>query len=273
MRSASMLPSMVTLGGLACGLGALVYALEAHRLEDSGLLGHAGWLLVLAMTLDAVDGKLARLTGSTSELGAQLDSLSDMVTFGVVPAMLARGLVVLEGPALDIRMHPRLLVVAPIVYGCCAALRLARFNVEHAKEDPGRDHSVFVGLPSPAAASLPVSLLLFYFGVADPNFLFGHDEFLIHAVRTTTLQVMPFLLVVVGALMVTRLPFPHFVAWATRVRNPFQRLAEMVILFGMLLVEPELALLLLSIFFIAFPALLSSFRALRGRLKRSTDSA
>ncbi|MBC8330307.1 MAG: CDP-alcohol phosphatidyltransferase family protein [Planctomycetes bacterium] len=262
-----MLPSVVTLGALACGLGALVYCTEALRLGKDTLLTNAGWLLVLAMSLDAVDGKLARLTRSTSELGAQLDSLSDMVTFGVVPAVMLRTLVLLEGPELGIRMHPRLLVVAPIVYACCAALRLARFNVEHAREDPQRDHRNFVGLPSPAAAALPISLTLFYFGVPDVKFIEVSDR-MIELVRSTTLHLAPFLLLCLGMLMVTRLPFPHFVAWATRVRNPFQRLAEMVIIFGLLLTEPELALVLLSVLFIAFPAVLAMVRLLRARLLR-----
>lgn len=268
-----MLPSLVTLANLACGLGALVRLVEAARLDDPNRLAAAGWLLVLATFLDAVDGKLARLTRSTSDLGAQLDSLADLVTFGVAPALLVRTLVLMEGPDLDIRMHPRLLVVAPVVYGCCAALRLARFNVEHAREDPSRDHSSFVGLPTPGAAALPISLVLFYFAVADPDFVFGTSPFLVHAVRVTTLVSGPFLLLVLAMLMVTRLPFPHFVAWAARARNPFQRLAEIVILAGLLLVEPELALLLLSILFIAFPALLGVVRAVRLRRAASRSTA
>ncbi len=259
---------MVTLGGLACGVSALLYATEALRLGQEALLTKAGWLLVIAMCLDAIDGKLARLTRSTSELGAQLDSLSDMVTFGVAPAVLMRSLVLLEGPELGIRMHPRLLMVGVIVYACCAALRLARFNVEHADEDPQRDHRHFVGLPSPAAAALPISLTLFYFSVADESFIFSVSEGVVGAIHASTLRIVPFLLVCLGMLMVTRLPFPHFVAWATRVRNPFQRLAELVIIFGLLLIEAELALVLLSIFFIAFPAVVAVFRILRSRVLR-----
>lgn len=261
-----MLPGIATLANLSCGLGALVYVADAIRLGNDHLLANAAWLLVLAMAFDAIDGKLARLTRSASELGAQLDSLADMVTFGVVPALLGRTLVLLEGPELGIRLHPRLLVVAPILYGCCAALRLARFNVEHAHADPRRDHATFVGLPSPAAAALPVSLVLFFFAVADPTFVLAPSDGVIALLRANLLRTIPFLLIVLGMLMVTRLPFPHAVAWMTRARHPFQRLAEIVIIAGLLLVEPELALLLLSVFFIALPAVLAVLRAARRRV-------
>lgn len=266
-RSVAVIPSLITLANLACGVGALLWLWEAGQNADYELVKNAGWLLVLAVFFDAIDGKLARLTKSTSDLGAQLDSLADLVTFGLVPAFLIRTLVQLEGPSFDIVPHPRIMVVGPILYTCCAALRLARYNVMHAGEDMTKGTAVFIGLPSPGAASLPIAMVLFYFGISDPAFLIPVSAETIHLVRELTLRSLPFLLVVLGVLMVSNLPFPHFVAWASRTRHPFQRIAEITIILGLLFVEPELALLLLSICFILLPGLIASVRLLHQKLR------
>ncbi|TAH37919.1 MAG: hypothetical protein EYC70_06965 [Planctomycetota bacterium] len=261
IRPVRFLPSLATLANLACGVGALMYLMDAARTGNLHLLTRAGWLLVLATVFDALDGKLARLTRGTSSIGAQLDSLADLVTFGVVPAMLARSLVILDGPAHEIRMHPRLLVVAPILYALCAALRLARFNVQHANEEGDADHGDFVGLPSPAAAALPIAMVLFYFGLNDPSFLLHPGPEAQFTLREVILRALPFVLVLNGALMVTRIRYPHFMAWLSRQRRPFPWLAEILVIGGLLLIEPELALLLASLVFLVVPALTALYRA------------
>lgn len=261
IRPVTLLPSLATLANLACGMGALMYILDASRAGHAHLLTRAAWLLVAAAVFDAVDGKLARLTRGTSSLGAQLDSLADLVAFGVVPAMLARTLVVLEGPVYEIHMHPRLLVVAPILYAVSAALRLARFNVQHAGEEPGADHSDFQGLPSPAAASLPIALVLFYFGLADPSFLLHPGTEAQRVLHALILRMLPFVLVLNAALMVTRIRYPHFLAWLSRQRRPFPWLAEILVVGGVLLVEPELALLAASLLFLCIPSVTALYRA------------
>ena len=245
--------------GLSCGSSRRGQKNEFHY------LAYAGWLIVLATVFDALDGKLARMSRGTSELGAQLDSLADLVTFGVAPGLLAMVLVELQGPVLGIRMHPRLLVVAPILYACCAAMRLARYNVEHHDEDPNAERTNFVGLPSPAAAGLPVALVLFYFAIAEPDFLLPVSSGVIGVVHESTLRAMPFLLLFLAVLMVSRVPFPHFVAWLTRERHPFQRMAEIVIILGLLLIEPEFALLLAAISFITIPGVRSVLATARRR--------
>ncbi len=262
----------MTLANLACGVGALLWLFEAGQNADYELTRHAGWLLVLAVFFDAIDGKLARMTKGTSELGAQLDSLADLVTFGVVPAFLVRTLVQLEGPVMEIMPHPRLMVAGPILYSSCAALRLARFNVLRVDRDETQDHTHFLGLPSPAAAALPIGLVLFYFGIADPDFIFPFSEGFIHFFRESTLRMLPFLLVLLAVLMVSNLPFPHFVAWLTRARHPFQRTAEVVILLSLLFVEPELALFLLAISFILFPSIAGIIKVFRNRTSQKSES-
>ena len=220
--------NLVTLGNLACGVGAILLATHALLLDDPRKLFHAGWWLVLAAVLDAVDGKVARLTGTASTMGAQLDSLADAVTFGVAPGVLAVTLVQVQGPGMDIHMHPRLLIVAPIVYACCAVLRLARFNLEHQGDDPNRPHHAFVGMPSPGAAGVLVALVLLWHGVTDTRVVRFSPE-TVAAVREWILVALPFVILLMALLMVSRIPYPHFTAWMGRARGPVAPLAKIVL--------------------------------------------
>jgi len=210
--------------------------------------------LVLATFLDAIDGKLARITGTASPLGAQLDSLADAVTFGVAPGVVAVTLVRMMGPELGINLHPRMLVVAPVVYSCCAVLRLARFNVDSEDEDLRKEHATFVGLPSPGAAGPPIALVLFYFGIADTQ-LFKVSESTVTWVNTAIIYSIPFLLLLLALLMVARVPYPHFFAWMTGSTRPVSTLAKFVVVFGLLFLEPELALLAMSLIYVFIPLL------------------
>lgn len=259
--------NLVTLGNLACGVGALLLTTHALLLDDPRELLHAGWWLVLAAFLDAVDGKVARLTGTASSMGAQLDSLADAVTFGAAPGVLAATLVQMQGPALDIHMHPRLLVVAPIVYACCAVLRLARFNLEHQGDDPNRPHHAFVGMPSPAAAGLPVAAVLLWYGIEDTRVVRFAPE-TVAAIREWILVALPFLILLMALLMVSRIPYPHFTAWMGRSRGPVAPLAKIVVLVGLLTIEPELALTAFGLAYALIP-LIANFPSVLRQLRDS----
>jgi CDP-diacylglycerol--serine O-phosphatidyltransferase len=130
-RGVVILPSGLTLANLFCGIYAIVSA-------SRGLFDLAGFLIVLGGVADALDGRVARATGSGSRFGAELDSLVDIVSFGLAPAMIMY-FAVLNKEGWD------WLIV--FLYVTCAAIRLARFNVEQA----GRAKRYFHGLPSPAA--------------------------------------------------------------------------------------------------------------------------
>ncbi len=246
--------NLVTLGNLACGVVAILLCVTAVLENDPNRLYEGGLYLVLANLLDAVDGKLARITGSASPLGAQLDSLADCVTFGVAPAVLSITLLRVMGPELDINMHPRLMVVAPVVFACCGVLRLARFNVDHESDDLTSDHAHFIGLPSPGAASLPIALVLFFFGVDDIK-IFDVPEEIAYSVKYWSLVSVPILLIGLGLLMVSRVPYPHFFSWMTRSRRPVKTLAKFVVLLGLLFLEPELAMVLMAVLFVFVPLL------------------
>lgn len=130
-RAVVVLPNGLTLANLFCGIFAIISA-------SRGQFDFAGLLIVLGGVADALDGRIARATGSGSRFGSELDSLVDIVTFGVAPAMIMY-FAVLNREGWE--------WLIPFLYVVCAAIRLARFNVEQA----GRAKRYFHGLPSPAA--------------------------------------------------------------------------------------------------------------------------
>jgi len=150
-RGVYLLPSLMTVSNLLCGYASVVYSTR-------GDFDTAAVLLGIAMVVDTLDGFFARLTHSQSAFGAELDSLADVVSFGVAPAILAFtwGLWPLG----------RLGWAAGFIYVTAAALRLARFNIQSATGDK----KYFAGLPSPAAASVTASTVFMYpWGLQDPR--------------------------------------------------------------------------------------------------------
>jgi CDP-diacylglycerol--serine O-phosphatidyltransferase len=212
----SVMPTLCTLGNLVAGFAAILYASKpADFVGPWGWSGLwlAGVLVFLGMLLDAVDGWVARLTRSISELGGHLDSLADAVTFGVAPAYLMLQLVgrylsdahgtIIIGPEADDHLGKVIWAVA-VVYLCCAALRLARFNVETGPDRIERG-VVFRGLPSPGAAGAVGSLILLHqYLVVD---LFAEDVPQSFA-RGAALGI-PFVTLLCGLAMVSAIPYTH----------------------------------------------------------------
>lgn len=210
-RGAAMLPSLFTIGNLFLGFSAIVYSL---RLDFET----AGQLIVVAVIFDMLDGRIARMTGTASEFGAQLDSLSDIVSFGVAPAIIAYqwGLATLHKSFL-----------AAFFFVMCAAIRLARFNVQRKVVD-GR---YFVGLPSPAAAGFVISIVYF-----RPEPLSDR----IGAAFTMTI-------LVIGAfLMVSTLRYWSFKTLDLRSRRSYFTMVGVAALLALVATEPSWALLLWS---------------------------
>ncbi len=148
LKELPVLPTVFTSGNLGCGVAAILCASSGHLT--------AGCVLIFAaMICDMLDGKMARMTGTDGEFGAELDSLADVVSFGVAPALLVHSLVIGDsGNWLD---HRGVLSIT-IFYPILAAIRLARYNVEHSEE--ATDY--FKGLPSPGAASVLCAWILSY---------------------------------------------------------------------------------------------------------------
>src|SRR4051812_39464978 len=154
-RAKFALPSMVTLIWIACGFGSIVISV------DNGLVGSArdyrlaAILLVLAGVFDALDGFVARATGTASQFGVQLDSIADVMNFGCAPGLL----LYCYGFAQMSAAHPTLVRMgglACFVFVACGALRLARFNVNVGRTDP----RYFVGMPITAGAACVASVVV-----------------------------------------------------------------------------------------------------------------
>ncbi|HRC86722.1 MAG TPA: CDP-diacylglycerol--serine O-phosphatidyltransferase, partial [Thermoanaerobaculia bacterium] len=149
-RGAYLLPSLFTTGNLLLGFASIILGLD-------GAFRTATVLVFVAGILDAFDGRLARLTGTESEFGREYDSLADLFTFGAAPALLSYLWGLRELRFWGVSGLGRLGWLIPLFYLVCAAVRLARFNVQTKVVDS----RFFVGLPSPAAAGAICSLLFF----------------------------------------------------------------------------------------------------------------
>lgn len=184
-----------------------------------------GWLIFLAMVFDALDGYVARLSRTTSDFGAQLDSLCDLVTFGVAPAFL----LVKMCPRFAY-LHKEAVWVIAASFAACVALRLARFNVEANDED---DHLTFTGLPSPAAAATVAGFGIMFHTLRDPE----HPLISVAVARQADVvlqTILPYLAVLLALLMVSRIPYPHVVNQVFRGQRSFGHVVAVV--FGLVAV-------------------------------------
>lgn len=148
----SILPGMFTMGNLACGFGAIVVAGGSRHLigpERAHNLSEVAWLVILAAFLDFLDGMIARLSRSTSRLGVEMDSLADIVSFGVAPAVMVIGFSLIS--------RGNWAWILAFVYVMAGSFRLARFSLSASLEEKTN----FVGLPITSAAVTIVSYVLF----------------------------------------------------------------------------------------------------------------
>jgi len=246
------LPSLLTTVGLFCGFLAMVLASRDQ-------FAAAAAALFAAMLADGLDGRVARLTGTQSAFGAEYDSLADVIAFGVAPALALYWYCLdapLAIPGLPDAARAHIGWLAAFVYLACAALRLARFNVQPA--DAHRRW--FVGLPSPAAAALPASLL-----------------WLASARTWSAAEIAPWallLLLAAAVLMVTRLPYRSFkdMGLRGRVRLRWLGLAALalaVLALVVITLEPALGLLLLALGYALSAPMLWLWRLPRRLVRRS----
>ncbi len=201
------LPNLMTAGNLFCGFVAVIRCIQANfemkvAAETSvvaiGLYKQAIWLIFGAAAFDLLDGRLARMGGRESLFGAEFDSLADVVSFGIAPALLVFFLIL--SPTQGYPVFREIGWFFAFVYLLCAAIRLARFNVItnpllfQDKKDSGRD---FVGLPVPAAAVTVASLVLFLLNIAQ-------NDRTLHRWAL----VLPVLMALIAVLMVSTVRYP-----------------------------------------------------------------
>ena len=210
-----LLPNLLTTGALFGGFYAVL----------SGFSGNYEWAamaIFAAMFFDGLDGRVARMTNTQSDFGVQYDSLSDMVSFGVAPAVVAYGWGVSDLGKLGL--------AAAFVYASCAALRLARFNVQ-AESSDGK---VFTGLPSPAAAALVAGFVWSTYELA-PSVALS----VLGAVLTAA----------AGLLMVSNFKYPSFKEVDLRGKVPFIVILSVVMGFVVITIDPPRILFMLAVFF------------------------
>lgn len=209
-----LLPNLFTTGALFAGFYAIIAAMR-------GNFEAASLAIFVAMLFDGLDGRVARLTNTSSKFGAEYDSLSDMVSFGVAPALVmftwALGGLGKFGWSVA------------FIYVACAALRLARFNTQI----DTADKNFFTGLASPAAAAILASVVWVC-----------HDYGLVGADLPYQLSVVVGLLTaVVGFLMIANFPYYSFKGIDFRKRVPFVLIIVVVLVFGLVTVDPPRILL------------------------------
>jgi len=225
-----LLPNVLTTGALFSGFYAVLLAFSG-RYELSAIA------IFAAMIFDGLDGRVARMTNTQSEFGVQYDSLSDMVSFGIAPAVVVYG-GCLTGLG-------NLGVAAAFVYASCAALRLARFNVQSSAADSKH----FSGLPSPAAAALVAGYIWSVQGLQQSMLFSG-----IAAVLTAA----------AGLLMVSNFAYPSFKQVDMRGRVPFVVILSIAMSLVVVTLDPPRILFLMAIGFAVYPVFLLGWKKFRG---------
>jgi CDP-diacylglycerol---serine O-phosphatidyltransferase len=225
IRSVYFLPSMATLGNAICGFGAIyIAALHDGNSKDPvtnhlflNRFAYAAYLIFASMIFDALDGRLARFTRHTTDFGGQLDSLADVISFGVAPAFIALQVVKSVQPAWLDPFFTRLIWATGALYMSCAALRLARFNVSNQHGE--QHHFSFLGLPSPAAGAPVASFILVQQAMANDSSAASYLPF-----------ALPFILAITGLLMITSFRYYHMINRYLRGRRSMARLIVVLII-------------------------------------------
>jgi CDP-diacylglycerol--serine O-phosphatidyltransferase len=251
LKYITILPSLVTILNGVCGFTAIILAskgieLAAGRFAESSrsnlfafggtsYFAMSGYMILLAMIADMLDGRLARISQNTSSFGGQLDSLCDIVSFGVAPAFLMLKMLEYKltdftglNPTLETFLH-RFIWLAAAAYVSCAAIRLARFNVENEEDESA--HMSFIGLPTPAAAGVIVSLIIL------------HQETL--PTLNIIIYALPFLAVGVAILMVSRIRYPHILNQYLKGKKPFAHLIRVLLLLAFVIWNIQAAMVLI----------------------------
>ena len=301
LRYVQTLPTLCTLGNLLCGFGAIVLCLRALSLADASVpleviqrnsqlverllpthIVMAAYLLFASMIFDALDGRIARLTRSTSDFGAQLDSLADVVSFGAAPAIIVVALMtrqVQDAQALaDAPQIQSLLTrgawLMAAVYLSCAALRLARFNVETGADEAS--HMSFRGLPSPGAAACIACLVILH----DHVYLYdkaGGAKTLAEQggmLSEAILWSLPVLAVLFGLLMVSRVEYVHVVNRYLRGRLSFAGVVRGLIVVALTVIYPEVTIPVLVVGYALSGPLIVAYGTLfggRGHVEEEED--
>lgn len=208
-----LLPNSLTLCGMFCGFFAILSAINGNFL-------YAAWAIILANVFDGLDGWIARLTNTTTRFGIELDSLSDLVAFGVAPSVMMFKWALIP--------FNRLGWAVAFLYVACGALRLARFNVQTGT--PGS--KAFKGMPIPAAATVLASIVIFYYEYRTG--LPAKNVFLV------------IITILLSFLMVSTLRYHGLKEIDFRERKPFWVLIVFVIIMFIIFIHPSTAIFIFA---------------------------
>ncbi|MBI5050740.1 MAG: CDP-diacylglycerol--serine O-phosphatidyltransferase [Nitrospirae bacterium] len=212
-----ILPNALTLCGMFLGFYAIIASFKAHYI-------YAAWAILIANIFDGLDGWVARVTHSTTRFGIELDSLSDLIAFGVAPAVLLYGW--------SLHSFGRVGWGAAFLYVMCGALRLARYNVQMGSVES----KAFTGMPIPGAAVVLASLVLFY-----------HEMWGKAAGKNPLVLVLVFILAI---LMVSTLRYHGIKEIDPKRRKPFWILVVFVLVLVLVFMHPEITIFTFSMGYI-----------------------
>jgi CDP-diacylglycerol--serine O-phosphatidyltransferase len=239
VKKVAIVPTLFTLGNAVCGFAAICFVNRVTATDGTVFYTVAALCILGAMVFDGLDGFAARLTKTSSNFGAQLDSLCDAISFGAAPG------VILIRMGFDWEEYPlvaQAMVVIGTLYMLCAILRLARFNVENSP-DPAF-HKRFKGLPSPGAAACIVALALLRGSTAAPwhalrpPVLNGLLDFLSYHLTSWA----PLGGLLVALLMVSRVPYPHATKQILSGHGSLNHLIKILLAVCVIVLVPEIAL-------------------------------
>ncbi len=230
-----LLPNGLTLCGMFFGFYAIVMALR-------GDFTMGAWAILIAMVFDGLDGWVARMTSSTTKFGLELDSLSDIVAFGVAPALLLY--------TWSLNEYGRVGIATAFLFAACGALRLARYNVQMLSEEK----RFFTGMPIPAAATIVASVVIFYhsFSLEPPG-------------KNLLILMLAWIL---SLLMVSTLRFHGMKELDLTKRKPFWVLVSFLLVLYILVVHPPLALFSFAMLYLLW-GIIENIYLLYNRRKRA----
>jgi CDP-diacylglycerol--serine O-phosphatidyltransferase len=216
-RGIYILPNLFTTGNLFCGFWAIISVFQEKFF-------YAAVAILLACVFDILDGKVARLSGATSKFGVQYDSLADLVSFGIAPALLAF--------SWALRPYGKFGWLAAFLFVVCGALRLARFNVQSSSGEV----KYFKGLPIPAAASMIALTILLYLRLIETDW-----------VKDIVILVMIYVL---AFLMVSNIRYFSFKELNLAKRKPFSIFIFIILSMIVIIMEPTIVLFVSVIFYV-----------------------
>lgn len=240
-RGMYIVPSLFTSGNIAAGYFAIMQSLQGS-VQEPRHFNYAALAIGFAIPFDAIDGRIARMTKTTSDFGKELDSMADVITFGVAPSLLAFtwGFHTLP-TAMDPMLRQRVIqwgAVVCFLFLLCGAGRLARFNISTSPQpkNPGRPgRKYFVGMPIPAAAGVIAAVVHFFSGTPVPNW------------RVAIMWMA--LVFCVGLLMISSWRFWSGKEINLADRHPFQRIVVLGLALYATAVYSEIMLLLIACFY------------------------